>query len=282
VRIERVERAQVPLRLRGSVPLEVRGHRRQEDAQRVDLPQQLEAAPRRARAQQLHHFLEHARRRAAGNLLDVLLHRRKRRRLDVEGALGREADGPQDAHRILAHPHVGVADGPHQRRGQICLAADVVDHPPLVDVVEERVDGEVAPPRILLLGAEDVVVADEQVVREVLQFVERVGAEGGDLDDLPAAEEDVREPEAPPDQPRVAEDLLHLVRVRAGRDVEVLRADTEQEVADAAAHEVRLVTGAPQPADDLDGVGVEELLGDLGGRLGRCFAVRLDGQAAGY
>src|SRR5205823_6271624 len=82
---------------------------------------------------------------------------------------------------------------------------------------------------VLLAASEDVVVPDEQVLRKVLQLVERIGAEGGDLDDLASAEEDVRKPEPPAEQPRVAERLLDLVGVRAGRDVEVLGTDSQQQ-----------------------------------------------------
>ena len=58
------------------------------------------------------------------------------------------------------------------------------------------------------------------------------GAEGRDLDDL-HAEAHVREVEAPADQPAVAEQLADLLRVRVGRDVEVLGMQPEQQVAHA-------------------------------------------------
>ena len=58
------------------------------------------------------------------------------------------------------------------------------------------------------------------------------GAERRDLDDL-VAEAHVREVEAAPDQPAVAEELADLLGVRVGRDVEILRAHAEQQVAHA-------------------------------------------------
>ena len=64
------------------------------------------------------------------------------------------------------------------------------------------------------------------------------GAEGGHLDDL-AAEEDVRQAEAPAHEPAVAEQPLHLLRQRVGRDVEVLRFQAEQQIAHAAADQKR-------------------------------------------
>jgi len=68
-------------------------------AQRVHLAEQLEGAPR-APERTAHHLFQHARRRAARDLFDVLLHRRQRGLLEVERALCRESDGTQDAHRI--------------------------------------------------------------------------------------------------------------------------------------------------------------------------------------
>ena len=195
-------------------------------------------------------------------------HRRKRVRFQLEGALGGEPDRAEDPHRVLAHADVGVADGPDEARAQVVLSPHVVDDPAVIHVVEEAVDGEIAAAGVLLRAPEDVVVTDEQVLRQVLQLVERIGAEGRYLDDLAAAEEDVRQPEPAPDQTRVAKGVLDLARVRAGRDVEILGADPEEEVADTAADQVRLVLGAAQPPDDLHGVRIEELLGDFGRRLG--------------
>ena len=79
-------------------------------------------------------------------------------------------------------------------------------------------------------------------------------AERGHLDDL-AAEEHVREPEAPADEPAVAEGALDLLRQRAGRDVEVLRGNPEQQVAHAATDEESLVTGFAQAVQHAQRIG---------------------------
>src|SRR6478736_3048990 len=57
-----------------------------------------------------------------------------------------------------------------------------------------------------------------------------------------------------------------LVRKRGGRDVEVLRALAEEEIAYAAADEIGLIALATQLAHDANGVGVEERVGDLWSR----------------
>ena len=133
-----------------------------------------------------------------------------------------------------------------------------------LDVVEQAVDREVAPARVLLGRAEDVVAADQQVaalglgaLAAAFLFLDlaRVGAEGGRLDDL-RSEEDVREAEAAADDPAVLEQAPDVVRGRAGDDVEVLRLAAEQQVADAAADEVGGVIVAAEPLDDFGGVGV--------------------------
>ena len=134
-------------------------------------------------------------------------------------------------------------------RAQVLEAADVVDDGEGRDVVEQRVEREVAAERVLLGRAERVVAVDEVIVLAVPRLAAlrravapalRVGLglrlrlgfrrlllgdlppERGDLDDL-RAELDVRQAEAAADDPAVPEQLLDLVRMRGGADVEVLR-----------------------------------------------------------
>src|SRR2546422_7268387 len=111
-------------------------------------------------------------------------HRRKRVRFQLEGALGGEPDRAEDPHRVLAHADVGVADGADEARVQVVLSAHVVDDPAIIYVVEEAVDGEIAAAGVLLRAPEDVVVTDEQVLRQVLQLVARSGTGGRYPDDL--------------------------------------------------------------------------------------------------
>ncbi len=100
-----------------------------------------------------------------GDVLHRALHRGVGPRLDVEVQPAGEADRAEDAHRVLAQAGSPGRRwcGPRGRR-MSRQPADEVDHPPLGDVVEEPVDGEVAPARVLLGGPEDVVVADEEIV----------------------------------------------------------------------------------------------------------------------
>ena len=183
----------------------------------------------------------------------------------VEVAARGELDRAQDAHRILAEADV------RDRRWCARRALRGRRSPPTwsitssrLDVVEQAVDREVAAARVLARRAEHVVAADQQVAALGLRRARslrrpqlaRVGAERRGLDDL-RAEEDVRQAEAAADDAAVAEQALDLVRRRAGGDVEVLRLALEQEVAHAAADEVRRVIEAPQTLNDLCGVGID-------------------------
>ena len=76
-----------------------------------------------------------------------------------------------------------------------------------------------------------------------------VAAERGDLDCL-QAKPDVREAEAAADDPAVPKELLDLVGMRRGADVEVLRPPAKQQVAHAAADQVRRRAGFVKPIED--------------------------------
>ena len=65
----------------------------------------------------------------------------------------------------------------------------------------------------------------------------RVLAERRRLDDL-LPEAHMRQTEAAPDQEAVAERVLHLVRLGARADVEILRRASQQKIPHATAHEV--------------------------------------------
>ena len=162
------------------------------------------------------------------------------------------------------------------RASRSAMPADVVDDLLALEVVEQPVDREVAPARVLLGRAEDVVAADQQVAALGLGAVAaaflvlhlaRVGAERGRLDDL-RAEEDVREAEAAADDAAVPEQAPDVVGRRAGGDVEVLGLAAEQQVADAAADQVGGVIVAAQALDDFGGVGVYRVRFYLHSRLG--------------
>jgi hypothetical protein len=83
----------------------------------------------------------------------------------VKSSRAAERDRANHPHRIFAQPHVRIANRAHDAGAQIVEAADVVDDRESGDVVEQRVDREVAAERVLFRRAERVVV-----VNEVLAF----------------------------------------------------------------------------------------------------------------
>ena len=65
------------------------------------------------------------------------------------------------------------------------------------------------------------------------------------------------EAEATADDPAVAKELLDLVGMRGGADVEILRTACEQQVADAAADKVRDVLELAKPVQNLERIRID-------------------------
>ena len=163
-------------------------------------------------------------------------------------------------------------------------AAVVVDDDLAHRVVVHRVDGEVAPRGVLdlrapdvvaqdaALGVDDVALVDEVLARGLLVAAHLLGvgrvehrAEGRDLDHFreapvlaAATEDDVDDAKAPADDEGAPEQRLHLLGRGVGGDVEVLRAQADEQVAHRAADDVGLVAGVGERRDDLDGALVDQ------------------------
>ena len=170
--------------------------------------------------------------------------------------------------------HHRITDGVHHAAFDVGHAPDPVDDLAILDVVKQRVDGEVTPRGVFVGVTEDVVVADQEVFALALVGFGRA-PEGRGLDDLAAGKEHVDQAEASADDPGVAEQRAHVVGTGAGRDVEVLGAAIEQQIADSAADDVGLVAVAKQAPHDLDGVGVQAAIAEVDGVTRRCDARRL-------
>ena len=262
--------------------------------------------------EQLQRFIEQPRRRHAGQQSAQPRYRCRGRRLERKSELGLEARGAQHAHRILAIARLRIADHAQPVRREILRAADVVPDRKVGDVVVERVDGEIAPPDVLLDAAVDV-VAQQPAVRIVHAFdlstrhvefgllvelrrfpVLRIrlrhrlfarrrragGAKRRHLDDL-AAEHDMRQAKAPPDQARIAKQRPDLIRQRIGGDVEILRMAPEHDVAHAAADQKRLVAGLLQAIEHAQGVAGDIGAGDVVVGAGNDARCRSRWRAAG-
>ena len=272
-----VERGQVPPErgagaagapdLRGDV-----GEEALHEAGRVEAAEGLLGPAEGEEAQDL---LEEAGARGGEDLVGVAADRLERVGVDREAEARGEADGAEHADGVLAEADVRVADAAQDPLAQVAQAADVVDHAVLERVVEERVHREVAAEGVLLGRAEGVVAhlveragrlrvaaAGRGGAGGVVRL--RVAAEGRGLD-LLLAEADQREAEAAPDDEGVAEEPLDLARAGVGRHVEVLGRAAEEDVADAAADEIRDEAGVVEAVQDGERVGVDVARGDLRG-----------------
>ena len=208
----------------------------------------------------------------------------EQRRLDAEIEPRGQRNRANHPHRVFAQPDVRIANRAHHAGAKIVEAVDVIDNRKRGDVVEQRVDGEIAAERVFFRRPERVVAVNQMFVVpsvDVRLAVRRRGRAGRGLDglgedgrrhrvlalrDLPPERRDlnhllselhVGEPEAPPDDPAVPEQFLHLIRVRRRADVEVFRTAAKQQIADAAAHQIGDVIELPEPVQDLERVGID-------------------------
>jgi hypothetical protein len=158
-------------------------------------------------------------------------------RIEGEAETRGERDGAEHAHRIFAEALPGVADRSNDPVAKVLQPADIVDDREGRDVVEERVDGEVAAKRVFLRRPEGVVVADLQLApsldrrlgrrRLVFGSWQDVAAERRDLDRL-GTEAHVGKTKPASDNPAVAEEFFDLIGMRVGPDVEILRPSLQQ------------------------------------------------------
>src|SRR5271154_1516971 len=116
-----------------------------------------------------------------------------------------------------------------------------IEHLLAIDVVKERVDGEVAAQSVFVSIAKNVVATNEDVLERLpTLFFGRlhggISPERCDLDDF-APEEDMGQTKAPADDAAVAEERSNILGPRARGDVEIFWFAAEKEVSDAAPDE---------------------------------------------
>ncbi len=196
--------------------------------------------------------------------------------LDAGGIIGgmavqraearREAEIAQDAQMVFGDPGMRIADEAHAPGEQVGAAAEIIVQRAVDRVRIERVHREIAPRRILApVGAERDGGAPP-IGRDV-------AAQGGDLDRR-ATEHSGNRPVRDAGRHRLEAGALdalhHLFRGVGRRDVDILDRQSEQPVANGAAHEARLPLARPERIAQLDQAG---LLAPSGG--GQCVGQRL-------
>ncbi len=171
--------------------------------------------------------------------------------LDLKTELRGEAHRPDHPDRIFAHAELGIANRADEPRLQIRDAADVIDDMERSRIVKQGVNREVAPKGIFFRGPERIVMADHRVA--VVDYGFGLAAEGRHLD-IVRAEEDVDQPEAPPDQARVTKQITHLLRMGRRGNVEVFGPARQHQVAYPAADQIRGVSRLNQPVQDFENI----------------------------
>jgi hypothetical protein len=210
---------------------------------------------------QLQRFVEQPRRRHAVEHVGELADRGFSARMQREAEFRCEARSPQHAHRVFTVARRGIADHAQDTIARVLDAAHVIPDRVILDVVVERVGGEIAAPHVFFDRAVEVVAQDAAVLvdRAMLGFIDAMvfvhlgvcGAERRHLDDL-VAEAHVRQVKPAADQAAIAECLADIFRMRIGRDVEILGLDVEQQIAHRAADQEALVAGILEAVENLE------------------------------
>ena len=197
--------------------------------------------------EQFQAFLEQARRGRFAQQWRQLGNRCGGGVVDPEAELCGQPHRTQHPDRIFTIPLFGIADQLEQAIFHILESTGVIANRKVIDRVVQRIGSEIAPDRVVLDRAENVVAQQPPpfVQLPVSAAVVNIGAERRDLDDL-ATEDDMSDAKTTPDQARIAKQVAHLLGRRARRDVEILRVATHEQVAHRAADQITGVTGIAQ------------------------------------
>jgi hypothetical protein len=144
---------------------------------------------------------------------------------------------------VLGEAGGGVADGTDEAALEVVAAGSEVEHAVGQRIVEESVNGEI-PARDVLPR----VGFKTYGLRMAAVPIGVVGAKGGYFD-MPAGFLDKDDAEVGADEIGVGEQLLKPRRRGVGGDVEIQGSDSEQQVADTAADEKRLMIVLTESAD---------------------------------
>ena len=220
------------------------GDLRKDLFEQAALAQQLQAARRVRRLQELHQLFADALGADGFDLGCVGLQRGEGARFDREIQLGGEAHGAQQAEVVLGEAFGRHADRADDPGAQIGFTLDPVVQLFAHGVVEQAVDGKVA--------AEGVGhgIAEYDAAWAAAILVIGFSPEGSDLEWL-ALFDDHYNAELASDRQRAAEQVFDLLRQGGGNNVVVSRRAAEQEVTHAAANPESGEAGLLQAAHDL-------------------------------
>ena len=173
-----------------------------------------------------------------------LLHRGQRLLLYGKSQLRREADGPQDAQRVLTEALPGLPHAAHNASFQILQPAEEI-HQPFRVIVGHGVDGQIPAPQILPQVRGECHLCGMPAV-----LIFSVNPVSGHLKAFPLQHHRDRAV-LQPGVDRPLEQGLHLLRSGGGGDVPVLGRPAQDRIPHAAAHRIGLETGILKRLDDI-------------------------------
>ena len=161
------------------------------------------------------------------------------RRLDFKVEHGGEADRAQKPQPVFRETLRRVANRPHEPGAEVLAAADEINHGVVRRIEEHAVNREIAAARVFFRRRE------VHFCRVPAVEISAVGPESRDLE-LQVIFQNDYDAEMRANRVGAAENLLHLGGVRVGRDIDIFRNLTADEIAHAAACEVGGVAGCAQ------------------------------------
>ena len=136
-----------------------------------------------------------------------------------------------------------IADRPEESGAEVLATADKIDHGAVRRIEEHAVNREIAAARVFFRRRE------VHLCRMPPVEINAVGPESRDLE-LQVIFQNDNDAEMRADRVGPAEDFLHFLRSRVGRDIDVFRRLPADQIAHAAAREVGNVSGRAQSIDE--------------------------------
>ena len=161
------------------------------------------------------------------------------RRLDFKVEHGGEADRAQEPQPIFGETLRRVANRPHESGAEVLAAADEINHGVVSRIEEHAVNREIAAARVFFRRRE------VHFCRVPAVEINAVGPESRDLE-LQVIFQNDDDAEMRANRVGAAEDFLHFLRARVGRDIDILGRLAANQIAHATACEVGGVPGRAQ------------------------------------
>ena len=171
------------------------------------------------------------------------------------------ADDPDHSDGVMFKPFVRITNGSDDSSLEVSHPSHTIDDGKICDIVKKAVNRNVPAQGVFLRGPETFRPNDFSfLVLCLLKF--RMAAERGDLNDLSPFEKDMDQTKSPADNSAISKEGLDLVETGIGGDIEVFRDPSQEEIANAASHQVGQKTMSTEAIKDLQRLFINQLSGD--------------------